>query len=59
MRVRRYIAKYTVNPAIAHGMGEHIGSIEVSYGGFTIHSATHVQPKQSVYIGYKFGLDLL
>ena len=28
-RVRRYIAKYTVNPAIAHGMGEIIGSIEV------------------------------
>ncbi|MEP4703706.1 MAG: urease subunit alpha [Hyphomicrobiales bacterium] len=29
MRVRRYIAKYTINPAIAHGMDEHIGSIEV------------------------------
>lgn len=29
MRVRRYIAKYTINPAIAHGMSEHIGSIEV------------------------------
>ncbi|MEO0574115.1 MAG: urease subunit alpha [Pseudomonadota bacterium] len=28
-RVRRYIAKYTINPAIAHGMSEHIGSIEV------------------------------
>jgi urease alpha subunit len=28
-RVRRYVAKYTVNPAIAHGMGEIIGSIEV------------------------------
>jgi len=28
-RVRRYIAKYTINPAIAHGMAEHIGSIEV------------------------------
>jgi urease subunit alpha len=27
-RVRRYIAKYTINPAIAHGMAEHIGSIE-------------------------------
>jgi len=27
MRVRRYIAKYTINPAIAHGMSEHIGSI--------------------------------
>ena len=29
MRVRRYIAKYTINPAIAHGMDAHIGSIEV------------------------------
>ncbi|WP_170367276.1 urease subunit alpha [Ruegeria arenilitoris] len=27
-RVRRYIAKYTINPAIAHGLGTHIGSIE-------------------------------
>ncbi|WP_416896130.1 MAG: urease subunit alpha [Minwuia sp.] len=27
-RVRRYIAKYTINPAIAHGMSKHIGSIE-------------------------------
>ncbi len=28
-RVRRYIAKYTINPAIAHGMADHIGSVEV------------------------------
>ncbi|KAJ9061855.1 Urease [Entomophthora muscae] len=28
-RVRRYIAKYTINPALAHGMGHLIGSIEV------------------------------
>jgi urease subunit alpha len=27
-RVKRYIAKYTINPSIAHGMDEHIGSIE-------------------------------
>ncbi len=27
-RVKRYVAKYTVNPAIAHGMSKHIGSIE-------------------------------
>jgi len=27
-RVRRYIAKYTINPAIAQGMSAHIGSIE-------------------------------
>ncbi|MEO3386993.1 urease subunit alpha [Mesorhizobium sp. CAU 1741] len=28
-RVRRYIAKYTINPAIAHGISKQIGSIEV------------------------------
>ncbi len=28
MRVRRYIAKYTINPAIAHGVSTQIGSIE-------------------------------
>ena len=28
MRVRRYIAKYTINPAIAHGISREIGSIE-------------------------------
>ena len=28
-RARRYIAKYTINPAIAHGMAAQIGSVEV------------------------------
>ena len=28
-RVKRYLAKYTINPAIAHGMSAHIGSVEV------------------------------
>ena len=27
-RVKRYVAKYTINPAIAHGISAHIGSIE-------------------------------
>ncbi|WP_432634606.1 urease subunit alpha [Albidovulum sp.] len=27
-RVRRYIAKYTINPAIAHGIAHEIGSVE-------------------------------
>jgi urease subunit alpha len=27
-RVRRYVAKYTINPAIAHGMSKEIGSVE-------------------------------
>ncbi|PTQ72507.1 urease subunit alpha [Celeribacter persicus] len=29
VRVKRYVAKYTINPAIAHGMSQHIGSVEV------------------------------
>ena len=28
-RVKRYIAKYTINPAIAQGVSRHIGSVEV------------------------------
>ncbi|WP_287139388.1 urease subunit alpha [Mesorhizobium sp.] len=28
-RVRRYIAKYTINPAIAHGLSDEIGSVAV------------------------------
>lgn len=28
-RARRYIAKYTINPAIAHGISHEVGSIEV------------------------------
>ncbi|MCX7145754.1 MAG: urease subunit alpha [Sulfuritalea sp.] len=29
MRVKRYIAKYTINPAVTHGIGHVVGSIEV------------------------------
>ena len=29
LRARRYIAKYTINPAIAHGISHEVGSIEV------------------------------
>ncbi len=28
-RVRRYVAKYTINPAISHGISKHVGSLEV------------------------------
>ena len=28
IRAKRYIAKYTINPAIAHGVSKHIGSVE-------------------------------
>ena len=27
-RVKRYVAKYTINPAITHGIADHVGSIE-------------------------------
>jgi urease subunit alpha len=29
LRVKRYIAKYTINPALTHGIADHVGSIEV------------------------------
>ena len=29
LRARRYVAKYTINPAITHGMADEIGSVEV------------------------------
>jgi urease subunit alpha len=28
LRAKRYVAKYTINPAVAHGMSKHIGSVE-------------------------------
>ncbi|MEM6430174.1 MAG: urease subunit alpha [Deinococcota bacterium] len=28
-RIKRYIAKYTINPALAHGLADHVGSVEV------------------------------
>lgn len=29
VRVRRYVAKYTINPAIAHGISHEVGSLEI------------------------------
>lgn len=29
LRIRRFISKYTINPAIAQGISEHVGSVEV------------------------------
>ncbi len=29
LRAKRYIAKYTINPALTHGIANHVGSIEV------------------------------
>ncbi len=29
LRAKRYVAKYTINPAITHGIANHVGSVEV------------------------------
>jgi urease subunit alpha len=29
VRIRRYIAKYTINPALTHGVADYVGSVEV------------------------------
>ena len=29
LRVRRYLAKYTINPALTHGIADHVGSVEI------------------------------
>jgi urease subunit alpha len=29
VRAKRYVAKYTINPAITHGLSDHVGSVEV------------------------------
>ncbi|HVA24192.1 MAG TPA: urease subunit alpha, partial [Chloroflexota bacterium] len=29
LRIKRYVAKYTINPAVAHGVSKFVGSIEV------------------------------
>ena len=29
LRIRRYVAKYTINPALTHGVSHEIGSVEV------------------------------
>src|SRR5699024_1360621 len=28
-RAKRYVAKYTINPAIAHGISDYVGSVEI------------------------------
>lgn len=28
-RIKRYVAKYTINPAIANGLSRYVGSVEV------------------------------
>lgn len=42
-RVRRYLAKYTINPALAHGMSHLLGSVEAreKYLQTKCHCASH------------------
>ena len=35
-RAKRYIAKYTINPAITHGVSHEVGSIEVGKWADTV-----------------------
>ncbi|PTN13263.1 urease subunit alpha [Nitrosomonas aestuarii] len=48
-RVKRYIAKYTINPAITHGISHAVGSIEVGkYADLVIWRPAHFGVKPSV-----------
>lgn len=39
-RVRRYIAKYTMNPCIAHGMADEIGTVVDDWSSSLIYSSS-------------------
>ena len=50
-RVKRYISKYTVNPAVAQGMGHLIGSVEVGkLADLCLWTPSHFGTKPSVVI---------
>lgn len=57
-RIKRYIAKYTINPAIAHGISDYIGSVEIGkYADLVIWEPAYfgVKPKtiiKNVHIVY-------
>ncbi len=40
-RVKRYIAKYTINPAITHGLSHEVGSIEVGKLAILFYGSLH------------------
>src|SRR3546814_3318864 len=49
LRARRYVAKYTINPAIAQGMGHEIGSIEPGkLADLVVRSEEHTSELQSL-----------
>ena len=43
MRAKRYVAKYTINPALSHGIAHEVGSIEARFG-FVGHVAADQRP---------------
>ncbi len=48
-RVKRYIAKYTINPAITHGISHAVGSIEIGkYADLVLWRPAHFGAKPSV-----------
>lgn len=54
-RAKRYVAKYTINPAIAHGVSDYIGSIEVGkHADLVLWQPKFfgVRPKQIIKNGY-------
>jgi urease len=40
-RIRRYIAKYTINPAIVNGFSDFVGSVEVCFLQSQIFASYH------------------
>lgn len=51
IRARRYVAKYTINPAIAHGMSDVIGSVEV---WFLAEIIPNIKNRHSVHVAIVF-----
>lgn len=54
-RVKRYIAKYTINPAITHGISEYVGSVEVGkYADLVLWKPSHfgVKPEMIIKCGF-------
>lgn len=45
-RIKRYVAKYTINPAIANGFSQYIGSVEVRQYIFHVLSQFKHEGKQ-------------
>ncbi len=51
LRVKRYIAKFTINPAIAHGMSKYIGSVEEGkFADLVLWSPAHFGAKPELVI---------